>query len=186
MMSNFIPEQPQISSKQIPFFDDVKEVDGWAGMTTGKSVEKLKEEIETAIKHLGGMVTSFLKGTYPADKYRRDGYQIFYFMKNDDGKILEGRIDIAALPCRNDYRKRESYDKRREKSIKMALFMTRDTINALWRFAYLSPGFAPLMPFLFGDGNKTITELWGEHSKISDLLLTKGEEFVEGEYKELR
>lgn len=177
---NFIPDTPTISKIDVPYYDDVRAEDGWQGHTTGKSVESLKAEVITAIQRLGGMVQGFQKGKYVIGEKDRDGFQVHYTIEQPDGTIRRGRLDVAALPVRNDFRLKRSYDQRREKSLKMALFMLREALYGTWFLQQLSPGYAPLMPWMLVDNEKTITQLWSE-SVFLENLLPSGQEFVEGE-----
>ena len=46
---NFIPDQSKIESQEVPYFDNVTTEDGWQGHSTGKSIERLKQEVITAL-----------------------------------------------------------------------------------------------------------------------------------------
>ncbi len=183
-MSKFIPEQSKQATR-VPYFDDVVSDDGWKGQTTTKSTETLKSEITQAFGRLGGTVVSFQKGVFTIDDMRREGYRIKYNIENPDGTFLPGRIDIAALPV-DRTNLRASYEKRAERSLRMALFMIRDAMDGLWFLQQLSPGYAALMPFLQAPGREeTITELWNKTGNMGLLLPAGNEDFVEGEVKEL-
>jgi hypothetical protein len=179
---NFIPEQPKIV-ENVPYFDDVTERDGWRGMATEKSIETLKSEISEAICRLGGMVTSFPRGTFVIGEHNRDGFQLRYFLESPSGESIPGRIDVAALPVRETVRSRKTTSKRKEQALKMALFNVRDAIDGLRRLQLLSPGYAALMPFMLAPGSeKTISQYWMESN-----LLSSGEdsEIVNGEFKRI-
>jgi hypothetical protein len=182
---NFIPEQPKDKIPAVPYFDDVSSDAGWQGQTTGKSVDKLKTEIMEAIGRLGGTVTIFQKGTFVVGKQRREGFQISYTIEGSDGKITRGRLDIAALPVKEDYRLQRSIKTRREQSLKMALYMLRVALNGTWFLQQLSPGYAALMPWMLVDENRTVTQLWSESTSMGLLLPPGSVEFVEGNFKEL-
>src|SRR3972149_9800415 len=111
---NFIPEQPKDKTPDVPYFDDVTEKDGWQGQATGKSIDVLKDEIAVAIRRLGGTVTGFQQGTFLTGKQKRDGFQVEYIVKSPDGSITRGRIDVAALPVKDDYRLQRSLKTRRD------------------------------------------------------------------------
>lgn len=115
---------------------------------------------------------------------KRDGYQITYLLVGADGGMYPGRIDVAALPVKDSWRIHETYEKRRERSLKMALYMLREALNGTWFLQQLSPGYAPLMPWLVAGKGKTISELWAESNVMSNLLPAPSDDFVEGEYKE--
>jgi len=182
---NFVPEQPKQEVEDVPYFDDVTSNAGWRGHTTGKSFETLKAEIIGAVGRLGGIVTGFQRGTFVIGSRKRDGFQMHYVVEQSDGTMYPGRMDIAALPIKDDARHQRSLEKRREKSLKMALFMLREALDGTWFLQQLSPGYAPLMPWMLEKSSgKTITQLWSE-SVFSDHLLPSGEgDFVEGEFEE--
>lgn len=182
-MSNFIPDQPK-AAENVPFYEDVTSTQGWQGQTTTKSIEILKSEVSIAVTRLGGMVTSFQKGTFQIGDRDRLGYRVNYSIETPDGNLIPGRIDIAALPVRKN--PPNSYDSRCEKSLKMALFMLRDAFDGLWFLQQLSPGFVPLLPFMLsGKKELTISQLWNESSMMKNLLPPSKGDFIEGEIREL-
>jgi hypothetical protein len=63
--------------------------------------------------------------------------------------------------------------------------MLRNSFDGLWFLQQLSPGFAPLMPFMLADGNMTVSQLWSESSMMSNLLPPGEGDFVEGQVKEV-
>jgi len=184
-MTNFIPEQPK-TSKQVPYFDDVTSEDGWVGQTTGKSTESLKSIITQAISRLGGLVTGFEKGTFKMESgLSRDGYRITYTIESSNGRMQLGVIEIAALPVRTG--RYSSLETRKEKSLKMALYMIGQTLNGLWYLEQLSPGYAPLMPFMIEPkSGKTITQLWSENATMNNLLPSGENDFIDAETRELK
>ena len=178
-MTNFIPDQPKLA-QDVPFYEDVTGSNGWQGQTTTKSVDTLKSEITVAVSRLGGMVTGFQKGTFQVGKQERQGFRVNYSIETPDGKMIPGRIDIAALPVRKA--PINSYNTRCDKSLKMALFMLRDAFDGLWFLQQLSPGFAPLMPFMLsGKKDLTISQLWNETAMMDNLLPSNISDFIEGE-----
>lgn len=182
---NFVPEQPKDEIHNVPYFDDVTADAGWQGQTTGKSIEKLKAEIVEAIGRLGGVVTGFEKGVFLVGKQRREGFRVHYTIESPDGKMTRGRLDIAALPVKEDYRLQRSLKTRREQSLKMSLYMLRMALNGTWFLQQLSPGYAALLPWMLINGEQTITQIWSERTQIGLLLPPGGSEFVEGEFKEV-
>ena len=160
-MNNFIPEQPK-KAFEVPYFDDVTSDAGWQGHSTTKSIETLKSEIVQAVSRLGGMVTGFQKGKFMIGTQERNGFRVLYTIESGDGQMVPGRIDIASLPVRRSTmdRRQSSYEKRCENSLKMALYMLRNGFDGLWFLQQLSPGFAPLMPFMLIKGDLTVSQLW--------------------------
>lgn len=181
---NFIPDQPKQAS-DVPYFDEVTKDAGWQGHTTSKSIETLKAEITASIGRLGGMVTGFQRGTFQVNNKKRDGFQLHYVIEAADGKMLRGRIDIAALPVEDTYDRRRSWESRRERSLKMALYMLRMALDGTWFLQQLSPGYSALMPWMLYSDGKTITEHWAESPVMSNLLPPPpDEDFVDGEVRD--
>lgn len=176
----FIPDQPKRIVVDVPYFDDVTSDAGWQGHSTGKTIETLKSEVIAAIGRLGGMVTAFQRGTFVFGEDNREGFQIHYALEGPDGILVAGRLDVAALPVRSDASRRRSLDARRERSLKMALYMLRVALDGTWFLQQLSPGYAPLMPWMIaGAGDKTITQLWSDSAVMQRLLPEPSEDFVE-------
>jgi hypothetical protein len=175
---NFIPEQSEVSKQEVPFFDDVVAEEGWQGHTTSKSIATLKTEVIVALNRLGGTVMVFQRGIFVIGQHKREGFQVHYQVDRN-GVINRGRLDVAALPVREDYRLNRSLNKRKEKSLKMALYMLRSALEGTWFLQQLSPGYAPLMPWMLTEQGKTVTQLWSEHVFTQNLLPTG--DFVEGE-----
>jgi len=176
---NFTPEE-KTEAKDVPFFDDVIGSDGWEGHGTGKSTERLQQEVSTVIVRLGGHVTGFQRGSYG----EREGLRIEYIVKADDGRFVPGRIDIAALPVRVTNRNRQSAKKRREKSFRMALYMLNTALKGTWFLQQLSPGYAALMPWMLVDGEKTISQAWANSPIMNSLLPPGDSEFIDAEYRD--
>jgi hypothetical protein len=186
-MTNFIPDQPK-QARAVPFYDDVNSESGWQGQSTTKTIETLKSEITSAISRLGGVVTGFQKGTFEVGSLKREGYRVSYNIETPDGGMVPGRIDIAALPVKagGSYRANSSYQNRCEKSLKMSLYMLKISFDGLWFLQQLSPGFAPLMPFMLAKNDQTISQLWCESATMKNLLPPGGSDFVDGEFAEAK
>jgi hypothetical protein len=177
---NFIPEIPKNSNQAVPFYEDATRTDGWQGQATEKSIKTLQAETIEAVSRLGGSVTSFQRGSFQGENGTRDGFRIHYMIEVGDGKQMAGRIDIAALPVKNDFSLRRTETKRKEAALKMALYMLRIALEGTWFLQQLSPGYSALVPFMLGPGEKTISEWWAE-STMKNLLPPGDEEFLEGE-----
>lgn len=180
-MSNFIPDQPR-EAKVVPWFEDATREEGFQGYSTQKSISTLKSEIVMAVSRLGGQVIGFQQGKFRTDNRDRMGYRVTYNIESADGKLIPGRIDIAALPVKP--LPSSSYGSRCDKSLRMALYMLRDAFDGLWYLQILSPGYAPLMPFMLAKDGKTITELWSESSAMGNLLPPGDTDFIDGEFQE--
>lgn len=161
----FTPEKDQ--AQKVPFFEDAKKEDGWQGHTTTKSVDRLKKEITESVGRLGGYISGFVKGKFIFDKQEREGFQVFYSVNG-----IPSRIDIAALPVRNKWD-----TKKKEQSLRMALFMLRDGFDGMWLMQQLIPGYAPLVPFMIAMDGKTVSQLWAEGTPMGNLLPSGSQEF---------
>jgi len=182
---DFIPDQPS-QSKDVPYFDNVTSEGGWQGHSTSKSIETLKAEVVAAIGRLGGIVTGFQQGRFTIGAKTRDGFRVHYAIERPNGVMIPGRMDVAALPVKDDYRRKRSYDSRRQKSLKMALYMLRQALNGTWFLQQLSPGYSALMPWMLDQSSKkTITQLWSDHLTIGNLLPSGDDDILDGEFEEL-
>lgn len=188
----FMPDSQE--AQKVPFFKDTmgESKKGWAGHTTRKSIDKLQTEIKVAISLLGGTVTGFMKGTY-AGENPRDGYHLHYVMESPDG-LVKGKMEVAALPVKKprwmDGREGDTYKRQREQSLKMALYMLRDSIKGMWYLQQLSPGFAALMPFMIvNEAGDTVTQLWSKQKSFSNLLPPGDSKFetevLDGDFEEV-
>lgn len=171
---DFIPQQPK-KAADVPYYEDTRAEGGWQGQGTGKQLKTLRAEVAEVITRLGGNLVGIQEGQFVDGKRKRDGCRIAYLQEGEGGEMQKGLIDVAALPVR-----RES---NREKSIKMMLFMLRDALNGLWFLQQLSPGYAALMPFMLVDGERNVTQVWSQAGKVSLLLPSPVDEFVDGEWK---
>lgn len=166
---NFIPEQEE--AKKVPYFEDAKREDGWQGHTTTKSLGRLKDEVKESLARLGGIVMNFQQGTFQIENQSRQGFQVFYAVEGRPAKL-----NIAALPVRDKWN-----TKKKEQSLKMALYMLEIGLNGAWFMQILSPGYAPLVPMMLSENGKTISELWAENSSMGKLLPAPESDFIEAE-----
>lgn len=166
---NFIPEQEE--SKKVPYFEDARKEDGWQGHTTTKDVNRLKREIEKALMLLGGIVVGFQQGTFIIDGQERQGFQVHYAVAG-----MPARMDIAALPVRDYWS-----SKKKDQSLKMALYMLALGLNGAWLMKQLVPGLNPLIPMMLTEGGKTVSQLWAENSSMKQLMPPPETDFIEAE-----
>lgn len=183
---NFIPDTSEQEVRNVPYYEDVSAAEGWQGHRTTRSIESLKDDIVICMQRLGGKVRNFQRGSFQIGDLKRDGYRISYSIETPNGDLVNGRLDIAALPVRDEYRLRRSEKTRREASLKMCLYMVRQALDGTWFLQQLSPGYAPLMPWMLADGEHTLTELWADRV-MSNLLPPPSSDFdddvVDGEFK---
>lgn len=173
-MFSFKPDESK--AIKVPYFEDATREEGWQGYRTTKSVQTLQSEISRTIGRLGGHVSSFQRGLFQIDGLERDGFRVNYFIQTPSGAVVPGRLDIAALPVHSKYN-----TERREKSTCMALYMLRVGLEGMWFMQQLSPGYAPLMPWMLADGERTVSQMWAESSIMSNLLPPPQSEFVDAE-----
>ena len=139
----FQPTDEFKSNDPLPYFDEVSSADGWQGHATTKSIDMLKTEIIVALSNMGASVLSFKRGVFNSE-FKRDGFQIAYII-DQGSSMLHGKIDIAALPVKEDLREATKL-KQKEQSLKMALFNFKIAINGTRFLKVLCPGFIPLLP----------------------------------------
>ena len=161
---------------RVPYFEDASRDEGWQGHTTTKSIKTLQSEIGNAVGRLGGIVSGYQQGMFQIDDVNRDGFQIHYSIQNPNGEYVPGRLDIAALPVRSKHDKNK-----KDKSLRMALFMLRNALDGMWFMQQLSPGYAALMPWMIVSEGKTVSQLWSESPIMSRLLPPGESEFIDGE-----
>ena len=156
----FVPADQGLD-EELPWADEARAVDGWKGQSTDKSVAKLRGEISTEIGRLKGTMTRWMRGDFEGDDGRvRAGIQIGYSVSTQDGKVWEGRIDVAALPHKTNG-PADRVRARADKALRAALYNVRDALQSNRILQDLSPGYVGLMPWLLTEGDKTISQLWG-------------------------
>lgn len=178
MFESFISDQSKKAPSIVPYFDEVKASDGWQGYTTTKSTDTLKAEVMTAMSRLGGLISGFEKGKFG----ERHGFRIHYTIEAENGTMYPGQMDIAALPVRKTTHRRsyQGHEKTCEQALRMALYNTAMCLNGMWLLQQLSPGYAPLIPWMLAANGKTVTQLWTESSSMKALAPPADEEFIEG------
>ena len=192
-MFNFKPKAKEQIVNTVPFFEEATAANGWQGQTTGQTVETLKAKIHAAIGRLGGIVVGIEEGSF----MERPGYRIHYVIETPEGKQVPGYIDVAALPLKPmqrvyHYRNRANPEAARmDKSLRMALFNVVMCLDSLWKLQRLSPGFAPLMPFMIVQKGINLTQIWSSSSSMkalmppSDTFKPEESETIEGEARDI-
>lgn len=143
-MTNFIPDHLQPLDRVVPYFEDHKSIPGYR---TTKSTKRLQNEIASLFDRLGGGGVTFIPGTFDG-KPLRYGYSIAFFLEGG----VKGRIEIAALPLRH------YTDTKKEKALAQALYLLRNKLEAQAFELIYEPGSIPLLPYLIGEGGRTVTE----------------------------
>ena len=155
-MVQFIPEPATTAARNIPYFEDSQDRK-IPGRGTEKSADKLQQEIRQLMLELdaGNIVFSPGKFEVSPGVPARYGW-LMTFSANG----LKGRMEIAALPMR-----RESPAKK-DQALRQALYLVRNWLESEVFSVLYRPGAVPLIPFLIGTGNKTITEALLESTDI--------------------
>jgi len=185
----FIPNNDQKPTIDVPYFDEARSADGWQGHTTTLSYDRLKSDVTNAIARLGGVVHSFQQGTYEIEKKVRMGVQIHYSIEGPNKQMIYGRLDIAALPVKEPKRRsnwRGTKTNWEEASLRMAMFNVVQVLKAQWILKQMNPDYVPLMPWLLNDKGRTITELYTS-AGMGNLALPKPktDEAIMGEFREM-
>jgi len=154
-MTSFIPDL-KIEAQTIPFFEDVK-ADVAPGYRTRMKPKALQNEIANLLMKLGAGAITFVPGQYPGVPIRY-GYQLRFNLQG-----IPGRIDIAALPMRTETATKK------ESAQAQALFLVRDWLQGEVFSTIYRPGTMPLMPYLIGEGGKTVTEAMIETRRLPML-----------------
>jgi hypothetical protein len=161
MMNSFIPDPIKTDGPDIPYFEDGTAEHGIAGQGTKKSIRELQAEIRAAMGRLNASVVDFLPGKVSGRPIRY-GYRITFVFKG-----IAGRIDVAGLPMRKEA------PARKEQVLKQALYMLREILESRYYESLLLPGSIPLMPYLIGKGDKTVTEAMIESGSLPMLSAGK-------------
>jgi hypothetical protein len=184
---DFVPDTDQGPTIDVPYYGEARAEDGWQGQGTTRSFDALKSEITQAMSRLGGVVHGFQRGTYMLGKLERAGVQVHYSVEGPDGKMIYGRLDVAALPVQKPAQRinwKETMRRRMEASLSMALYNVAQALKAQWVLKQLNPSYMPLMPWLFGKGDKTLSEIYLDRGYLKALMPPKAGDFIEGDFKD--
>ena len=155
-MGTFIPDKPIDDTLEVPFFEDSSE-QKIPGRGTEKSHEQLQSEIVDLMLKLGAGAARFAAGKFPT-KPERYGWQITFSMNG-----VPGRIELAALPIRQET------PSKKKQALAQALYLFRNYLEGeVWSAVY-RPGAIALLPFLMGEGGKTVTEALMERNILPDV-----------------
>lgn len=158
-MVNFIPEPVKTSVFQVPYFEDSSEVKvpGWR---TRKTAKQLQLEILDLMLKLNAGNVIFTPGSFPAapDQPPRYGYLMTFSFNG-----IPGRMEIAALPLRKETQIRKN------DALEQSLFLVRHWLESEVYSVMYRPGSVPLIPFLIGAGNRTVTEMMVESGNLPKL-----------------
>ncbi|MDL1924302.1 hypothetical protein FBQ95_16990 [Chloroflexi bacterium CFX3] len=149
MSDFFVPDIQELPNlRQVPYFEDQeddpkKRVQGYA---TQQSLAYYRDKVSAALQKLGAIATNFIP-MKSAEFPLRYGYRITFVL----GKI-HGRIDIAALPIRAETARKK------ERALSQALYLLALKLDAEATAWAYEPGTMPLLPYLIGEGDRTITQ----------------------------
>ena len=186
----FVPTDDKTLITDVPYFGEARAEEGWQGQGTTRSYGVLKSDIVKMFARLGGIVHGIQKGIYKIGQFDRIGVQISYSITGPGGRMLYGRLDVAALPVKKPKQRSNSVavaKSRMDKSLCMALYNVCQALKAQWVLKQMNPAFVPLMPWLLVDGDRTLVELYRE-SSLPMLEAPRAEEDAEvvvGEFTEL-
>lgn len=154
----------------VPFFEDANNSLGVVGYTTDRSEKQLRVEIERCMGHLGASMTILQPGKFGA----RYGYRMEFKWQG-----VPGRIDIAALPIRNET------DSRIRQSKRHALYSLWKRLEAQFNSQLVMPGDFPLMPYMLDDKGRTILEYLQSAGKLPALPKPAKDSPIEGDFREV-
>ena len=167
-MPEFIPDES--GDLTIPFFEDANNSLGVVGYTTSLSETKLQSKIKQAMADLGGIVTGFQFGMFG----ERHAYRIEFIYQGS-----AGRMDIACLPLRKETEARLRQTKRH------ALFSVWKRLEGLFNSMLVSPGDAPLVPYMLNEQGMTMLEWMRDEGRLPALPKPEeADDTVDGEFRE--
>lgn len=155
-MVNFIPEPVTTAAINVPYFEDSQKLKV-PGRGTHKSVDRLQTEIRELMMRLDAGNIVFTPGKFPVSV----GVPARYgWLMTFSANGLKGRMEIAALPMRNET------PIRKDEALRQALYLVRNWLESEVFSMMYRPGAVPLIPFLIGAGNKTVTESLVESTNV--------------------
>ncbi len=187
----FVPDDDQGPELDVPYYGETKSEDGWQGHSTSRSYDTLKSDVTKALARLGGIVHGIQRGSYRIGDFERAGAQINYSIEGPDGNMAYGRLDVAALPVQEPYggnKSHSGYSRTLEnlqmRSLAMALYNVVEALKAQWVLKQLNPAYVPLMPWLLGKDDLTLSEAYAEAGFSKALMPPNAGDFVEGDFRE--
>lgn len=142
-MAKFIPEKPEAVKLSVPFYEDQSKI---AGASVSKSLDYYEKAVKETMTKLGAYEVVVMVGTYDGPPLRY-GYQITFKLVN-----IPGRIDCAALPIK------KLTKTKKDRALCQALYLLNNWLEAELHSTIYRPGSIPLVPYLIGSGDRTVTE----------------------------
>ncbi len=163
-MVNFIPAAVTTAVKNVPFFEDSSDLK-IPGRGTHKTEKQLQVEIRDLMMRLDAGNIVFSPGMFEVSPGvpKRYGWLMTFNLNG-----APGRMEIAALPLR-----KETPIKKND-ALCQALYLVRNWLESEVFSTMYRPGAVPLIPFLIGAGNKTVTELLVESGDLPLLAQKAG------------
>lgn len=170
----FIPENEPRKDEEIAFIEDARAKDGYAGHSTERSIEELKDLVRQAMGKLGGSVLRIQLGRFKGAENERYGYMIYF---NYFGK--PGRIRVVGLPSRTGHANWVRQAK------KYALYTVWKRFESLYNYRKQFPGDMPLIQYTlgWGDDQRTLVERVREEGHLPRLMAP--DDAVEGKFEEI-
>ena len=158
-MVNFIPEPVKTAAPKVPFFEDSSTLQ-IPGRGTKKSEKQLQVEINNLMMKLDAGNVLFSPGKFEVapNSPQRYGYLMTFSLNG-----TPGRMEIAALPIRKET------PAKKDDALRQALYLVRNWLESEVFSTMYRPGAVPLIPFLIGAGDKTVTELLVESGNLPML-----------------
>jgi hypothetical protein len=143
---SFIPDNPMPQSEAaLPFYEDAEELK-IPGTHVTRALEDYQEAITGYLFQLGANRVKFIPGKHEGAQPRY-GYQITFVMNG-----IPGRFDIAALPMR------APNPRKKNRALAQALYLAQEWLKAEVFSHIYRPGAIPLLPYLIGADDQTVTE----------------------------
>lgn len=156
----FIPDMPKTITVTVPYFEDITAKDV-PGRAVEKTINFYQQRIVDLLLQLGAGAVVFFPGKYPTSP-ERYGFQIQFSLNG-----VPGRFDVAALPIR-----KETATKK-DRALAQALYLVGNWLETEVYSAAYRPGAVALVPFLIGDGGKTVTEELVARGVLVDIRAPK-------------
>lgn len=145
-MATFVPDELHVPKLDVPYFEDQSD-QKIPGRGTEKSPEQLQTEVREMMTKLGAFRVIFTPGKF-SDNPVRYGYQMTFVIGD-----VPGRMDIAALPMRSEA------PGKKNKALAQALYLVRNWLEGEFFSQVYRPGSIPLLPYMVGNDNRTVTEV---------------------------
>ncbi|QPC81038.1 hypothetical protein G4Y79_15145 [Phototrophicus methaneseepsis] len=145
-MWEFVPDDGS-TQFVVPDFEDARS-DYAPYYRSGKSVERAQEDVRSNMAKLGAGVLSFMPGYFSVDGQKRYGFVIKFAWGGGQGVIR-----VAGLPMRIET------PKKIEQVRVQSLLNVSDWLMTMVTSRVFTPDFAPFLPYMLIDGQKTVLDV---------------------------